>query len=301
MSMLYSWLRLLRPLNIVMIAFTPVLLWIVLVRPQLGIPVLSLQQVWRLGLAVALVAAGGNIVNDIADRTIDELNNRPNPLLSGLPLWAAWLSYAVCTLGALVITYILADQLHMWRAAFLLPLSLGLLLAYAFALKCVPWIGNLVVSLFCAGVPALIILAEPVMREDIGARPLAQSLLAYVIIAFFGTWAREVVKDLEDREGDDAAGCRPLAVRWPIARTLRLAGACLFVTMAAVAYVSVVWYRTGLLFNAFAWGALYALLGSIMFSLSAKHSKADFARTSQQLKVAMGFGLALLLLLGFTL
>ncbi len=297
MSGAARWLALLRPLNVLLIAATPVALWTCLVRPLLGRTELDLRQVVLLGLAVALVAAGGNVVDDIADKTIDRLNGRDNPLLTGLSDRTAWVTYLGLNVGAGLLTWQLAAELGQWGYAWLLPVAVGTLAAYAFDLKCRPLFGNLAVAAFCAGVPGILILAEPLVLREIES-PLSQSLLAYTALAFFGNFARELVKDLQDREGDAAAGCRPLAVVWPANRVLQLAGASLLGLLAAVAYLATVWYLTGDLITCLTWAALWLLVASMFYSLFGNRTSAQFAQLSRYLKLAMAFGLFALILVG---
>ena len=298
MKALENWFRLIRPLNVVLITLTPFALWVVLIYPQLAVPVLNPQQVIYMGMAIGMVAAGGNIVNDIADRTIDALNGRPNPLLNGLPVDFAWVSYVSVNVVAGVLTWQLAAELGLWKYVVLLPLAIGLLFAYAFSLKCLPWIGNLVIALFCAGVPGILVLAEPLVLDYAATSPLSQSLLGYMVFAFFGTWARELAKDMEDKLGDEAAGCRPLAVIWPEERVVRLIWVCMFFLLSAVAYVASIWALSQVYMNAITWGVLWMLLASITLSLSLKQDKAAYTAFSRNLKISMAFGLVLLLLVG---
>ena len=298
MRTLLAWFRLWRPLNIALVALTPPAVWASLVRPLPSEPELTLGQIGLVGIAVALVAAGGNVVNDVADRTIDQFNGRSNPLVDILSVRTAWITYAGFTAAAVLVTWQLAVELDRLACAALLPASVAGLFAYAFALKCTPWFGNLTVAAFCAGVPAIVVLAEPtVVRE---ARSLlSQSLFAYVCFAFFGTWARELVKDLEDRTGDRAAGCATLATRWEERSVLALVALALFATLAITAWLSASWGLAGEWANASTWGALWLLQAGIVGQLGTPSQPAtDYASVSRNLKLAVVFGLALLLLTG---
>ena len=292
-----AWLRLLRPLNLVLIAVTPPALWATLVRPLPTSPQLTFTEIALVGLAVSLVAAGGNVVNDIADRTIDALNGRPNPLNGSLSLPVAWATYAAITLGAVLLTWQLAVDLDRAASAVLLPLAVLALLGYAFALKCTPWLGNLTVAGFCAGVPGIVVLAEPTVVAE-SQSLLSQSLFAYVGFAFFGTWARELVKDLEDRAGDAAAGCRPLAVRWGPGPTTRVVAVAMFGALCVVAWLAATWGLAGEWVGALSWAGLWALLSAILWQVDVGGEATDYTATSRYLKLAIVFGLAFLLLGG---
>lgn len=300
MNMILGWLRLLRPINILLISITPLALWAVLVRPMFGIPELDVRQVLMLGLAMGFVAAAGNVINDIADRTIDQLNERKNPLLEGFPVSLAWIMYVVLNLAAVVLTWQLAAELNRWVVASLLPVAILGLATYSFAFKCKPLIGNIVVSLFAAGVPGLVYIAEPMIAENLYTSAAAQSLVVYILIAFFGTLARELVKDLEDKQGDAAAGCQTLAVIRPEKDILVLVNACMYIVLSAVAYLTAIWYMSNVITGAISWGALWFLLAGILFSIysPAHEGKERWKVLSTQLKVSMAFGLILLILVG---
>ena len=298
MRAIRAWFRLWRPLNVALVALTPPAVWASLVRPLPSEPELTLGQIGLVGIAVALVAAGGNVVNDIADRTIDQLNGRRNPLVDDLSLGTAWTTYAGFTAAAALLTWQLAVELDRVAYAGLLPASVVALLAYAFALKCTPWLGNATVAAFCAGVPGIVALAEPTVVLE-SRSLLSQSLFAYVCFAFFGTWARELVKDLQDRAGDRAAGCATLAVRWEERSVVTLVALALFATLAITAWLSASWGLAGEWTSAFAWGALWLLQAGIVGQLGTRDDLAtDYASVSRNLKLAVIFGLALLLLGG---
>ncbi len=302
MKQLLGWLALVRPLNLMMIALTPLALWLSLIVPLYEEPALTAEQLWWLGIAIALVAGGGNVVNDIADRTIDDLNDRPNPLLSQVSAAEAWGIYAALNLGAAAISIKLAVDVDWLPGLVMLPLAIGLLLAYAFYLKCQPLLGNLVVALLCAGVPGLVLVVEPALLAGLPDQPNAHALLAYTVFAFAGTLMRETVKDLQDQHGDGLAGCRTLAVRWPAARVRRLASAYGFVGLAAVAYIGVVYYRSELPSAALGWGFVWAFMAVALWNIDIPKPdlRHTYAFVSRQLKWTLALALLILVIYGRT-
>ena len=296
MNSIVLFYRLLRPVNLILIALTPAAIWATLVQPLMKQPELTLGYAVSLGAMMACVAAAGNIVNDIADRTIDSLNKRPNPLLEGLPVSVAWLLAAGFAIVGLALSLSLKQYTGSWLYPSLTVGALSSLLLYAFVLKCTPVLGNLLVALLCAIVPGVLLVAEPIIGGAIDASPLAQTLVAYVAMAFFGTYAREVIKDLEDAPGDGAAGCNTLAVRWPRGRTILLAQFAMAGVLAAVAYVATIWYVTGELMNAVSWSALWLLLASVLYSISPVISREGLGQVSRHIKLSMAFGLFLLII-----
>jgi len=170
-----------------------------------------------LGFAVGIAAAAtvfgtgaGNAVNDYYDADIDAVNNPERPIPSGrLSRRGAALLALSFFVAALVLTVV-----------FLPPLAIGigvvnlvLLVGYSSHLKRMPLIGNVVVayltgSAFLFGGAAV----EGVEFTVI--------LFALAALANLG---REIVKDVEDIEGDAEEGARTLPVVWGERRALAVA------------------------------------------------------------------------------
>ena len=304
MSRSWAWFALLRPFNLVLVALTPFALWVALVHPVAGAPqvepVLTPLQVLWLGIAIALVAGAGNVVNDISDRTIDELNGRPNPLLAGVPVGGAWALYVGLNLVALGISYALARETDRLWALLAWPAAVGLLLVYSLALKCVPLLGNAAVALLCAAVPGFLLVAEPSLLDALPGAATSHALLAYCLFAFAGTMARELVKDLQDREGDRQAGCRTLAVRWPQGRLHELILGFGFVSLVAVGYLAAVYYRASAPVAAVAWLSVWACLALTLLGIRSTRGTevSDYGRVSRHLKWTIALALLVLMVYG---
>ncbi|WP_313695009.1 geranylgeranylglycerol-phosphate geranylgeranyltransferase [Halorarum halobium] len=178
--------------------------------------------------ATVFAVAAGNAANDYFDRDIDRVNRPDRPIPSGRvsPRGAAVFS-AVLFLGAVV-------------AAVTLPvLALGIavvnlvaLVAYTELFKGLPGVGNAVVayltgSTFLFGAAAV---------ESLG--PDVWVLFGLAAVA---TFARELVKDVEDVSGDREEGLRTLPIVAGERATLTLA----VVVMALGAGASVLPYARG--------------------------------------------------------
>lgn len=149
--------------------------------------------------AMALLAAAGNIHNDVADLAIDRVNRPDRPLPAGLigPR-SALAAAALCFAAALA----LASALSAGAAA--LAAGMGLLLyVYNVRLKALPLAGNLAVALLCA---------LAIYLPELGGRP--DYTLLPALFAFLATTAREIAKDAEDVAGDRLHGALTLPVRY---------------------------------------------------------------------------------------
>jgi len=152
------------------------------------------------GAAAAFSAAGAaNALNDRLDVDADRINRPERPIPSGrVTPGVAEATAAVCGVVAVALAALVAP-----RAALLAVVWLALTALYSVVLKGVPVVGNVAVSLV-ASTPFLM-----------GGFTQGKYKLALVpcVLAFLVHLARELVKDVEDVEGDRAAGLRTLAVR----------------------------------------------------------------------------------------
>ena len=195
------------------------LIRVYVVGPALAIP--NVYGVDTLGfagmiLSTILIAAAGYVANDLADQEMDEIN-RPGQVFVGAhlsPAAANELAASLLVIAALSLVPMLwTAGFEWWQLIF--PAAGGLLLAYAFGLKCRPVVGNLAVSVLSAAIPLVVYYADrPAMATDALTR-VGRLLWAYAAFAFLASVFREVIKDLEDVEGDEIFGCRTLAVSRP--------------------------------------------------------------------------------------
>jgi len=151
-------------------------------------------------LVVTLGCAGGNTINDYFDYEIDKINRPERPLPRGAMGRKTALYYSLLLLAVgLALAYLINIQ------AFILAIiAYAAMILYAWKLKPLPFIGNLVV----AGLTGVTPLYGALAVEHIG-------LAGYLALcAFLVNVAREVIKDVEDVEGDVAKGARTLPIIW---------------------------------------------------------------------------------------
>ncbi|HHJ50718.1 MAG TPA: hypothetical protein ENJ88_07460 [Phaeodactylibacter sp.] len=181
---------------------------------------LSAWQLSALIFSTVCVTAVGYLINDLHDLKID-LINRPERMLAGRHISIravrrmAWLLGLAGFLSALWLALTVAPLYYI----LLYPLGLAALWLYSARLKQLGWPGNLLVSIFCAGVTALVWLAEQnawwefSLRQSQSAHALQNLLLLYLLFAFLSNLYREWLKDLQDLPGDKAHGRLTLPVR----------------------------------------------------------------------------------------
>ncbi len=150
--------------------------------------------------ALALLSAG-NAINDYCDYNIDRINRPKRPLPSGRIRRRDALIFAII----LVAIGIYLGALINRNATGIAILVCVALISYAFWLKRTPFVGNLVVS----GLTGLTFVAGGVAIDSV------KGTLIPATFAFLFTTAREIVKDLEDTEGDLKHNVKTLAILNP--------------------------------------------------------------------------------------
>lgn len=231
-----------------------------------------------LAFLCALATGGGNIANDIFDAGIDAVNKPRRPIPSGrLSVraavgWYAAMSAIVAALAVSILSWPVGGLVLAWQAS---------LFVYARWLKRAWPAGNLAV----AAISGSALYGGAV----VAGRPGAAVLPVAIACAFVA--CRELVKGVEDLEGDRAAGASTLATIAGRHTAARIASGAMLSVAIALPIPAVVgvyrpayaWIMLGLVVPALVTGAVVASRGG------AKH---DFARVSRLLKLAMFAGLA---------
>ena len=193
---LCAYLELSRPVNGI-IAFVSVLLGgLFAVEGQMN----RLDDVGLLMAAFSalLLLAAGNALNDYCDYAIDRTNKPRRPIPSGRIQRKEALIAAILSMGAGITLGILVNR-------FVAIITVGVsasLIGYALWLKRTPIVGNIVVG-FLTG---LTFIAGGAVFKSL------QGTLVPAAFALLFTTAREIVKDIEDTDGDFENNAHTIAV-----------------------------------------------------------------------------------------
>jgi geranylgeranylglycerol-phosphate geranylgeranyltransferase len=244
-----------------------------------SVPAASFVATGRLSLDVPVLAGGvvtfvilgaGNALNDYCDAGVDRWNRPRRPIPSGRirPRTAVFLAAALFAVGNALGALALPS-----RALPYPILNSLLLILYGRCSKRVPLLSNLAVAWLAASV----FLFGGAIR---GARN--GELLVLAAGAFLTTFAREVLKDVEDLPGDIRMDARTLPRLIGPRRAARLARLALLPALALL-LVPVVLLSPG---------PGYVVLGVPAFALLASALFLDPPRAQRRLKAAMPFVLA---------
>jgi 4-hydroxybenzoate polyprenyltransferase len=196
-------IRLIRPLNLIIVALTMLVIFFKYRNEEAENFMLNIVLVI---LPAILTAAAGYIVNDIYDIGTDSIN-RPSKIVVGqsVSVRQAWVLYFSVSILSIGISYIFSSQ----YAVINFCISL-LLYFYSLKLKGLPLIGNLVVAICSSAVIAICILADSEGERivDFETKAAFFNFSSYIIFSFFISLIREVVKDMQDVEGDRISGMK---------------------------------------------------------------------------------------------
>ncbi|MCF7823857.1 MAG: geranylgeranylglycerol-phosphate geranylgeranyltransferase [Candidatus Marinimicrobia bacterium] len=170
-------------------------------------------------LSVIFINGAGNVINDIYDLEIDRVNRPDRPLPSGKMKVSTARIYMFNLFAIGIFCASLINLMTFYIAALL---ATPLLIAYSYKLKTLPLIGNIVVS-FMLG------LAFIYVGSAFGNMEATWVMAA---LAFGFTLIRELVKDLEDMEGDQQSGARTLPLVWGESATVKFTMALMMLSMA---------------------------------------------------------------------
>ena len=194
-----AYLELARPLN-GMIAFISAWLGGIFASSGSTANLLDIRLL-LVSIASLLLLSAGNAVNDYCDYNIDRVNRPQRPLPSG----RIQRRHALIFATVLIILGIYLGTRINKNATGIAVLVSAALVSYAFWLKRTVFVGNLVV----AGLTGLTFISGGVAIDSV------QGTLVPAIFAFLFTAAREIIKDLEDIEGDRKNKIRTLAIHNP--------------------------------------------------------------------------------------
>lgn len=291
-----SFIKLIRPVNILFIMITELLIRYSFYHSINASYILS-DFGYLLGVIATLCIAGaGNIINDIYDVEADRIN-KPNRMIIGRKLSEKHATYLFIGLNIIGvgIGFYLANSLGRPGFSAILIVISALLYLYSSYLKHIPVIGNVVISILVALVvilPPVFDLLPAITPQNRDTQSLVFSiLLDYAVFAFLINLLREIVKDEQDINGDHHAGIQTLPILIGIRRTNLIVFSLGVFTSSVILY----FIYTYLFRNTVAvLYVLFLIMGPLLYFLinilGAKRKK-HFKKLSLVLKLILFFGL----------
>ena len=204
-----KFIQLIRPINLVIIALTMYgVLYFLSSAQFLSFDWIDQLNFGLLVFSTLLIAAAGNIINDYFDVKADRINKPDRLIITKYikPRWAIvthWFFNGV----AFAIALYVSIYYETYSFAFVHLLSINLLWFYSFTFKRKGLVGNIIVAILTAMIPLLTLLFFVKLNDLYGtASPIHSVAIDFIFwlafFAFIQNLAREIVKDIQDIEGD---------------------------------------------------------------------------------------------------
>ncbi|MFB9080377.1 geranylgeranylglycerol-phosphate geranylgeranyltransferase [Flavobacterium procerum] len=299
-----KYLKLIRYKNLLMLAFMQLIFHYAFLKQQ-NIPLaLTDWQYALLVLSTVLIAAAGYVINNIYDVATDTINKPKDVVIGkGISETAAYNIYIGLNITGVAIGFILSNIIMKPSFASLFILIASLLYFYSTTLKQIMILGNFVVAALLA-VSVLIIgvfdLFPVTTAENQAQMASYFSILTdYALFAFMINFIREIVKDIEDVNGDYNQGMNTLPIAIGINRTAKIAlGLAVIPFVLLALYINTYFFQNKLFITTiYAFALILApLLYFIMKIFTAKSQK-DFNHLSTVLKLILFFGILSILII----
>jgi 4-hydroxybenzoate polyprenyltransferase len=192
-------------------------------------------------IATVCVAAGGYVINNIMDQETDEIA-KPHNRVVGVSIseTVAYNWYIGLTIVGVGIGFYLSNVIYKPTFASMFILVATLLYMYATSFKQIPVLGNVVVALLLSTSIIIIGLFDILPAIDADNRFRMKEafsiLMDYAIFAFIIYLIREIVKDLEDMDGDYQSGINTLPITIGIPKTKIIVGILTVISIGILAY-----------------------------------------------------------------
>lgn len=309
MKRFFAFFRLIRFPNLVFVALTQFLFAYRIILPiyqENGtLPILyGLPFLW-LCLSSVCIAAAGYIINDYFDIQIDQVN-KPDKMVINKYIHRHWAMAAHLSLSFIGISigFYLDATTDIRFLGILNIISTVILFFYSFSLKKKPISGNIVVALLTAWTILVITFCEtiPLIHHlnSTAARRITRYTFLYAGFAFIISIVREVIKDMEDVDGDRKYGCNTLPIAFGMNSAKIFTIVWLIVLIGLLAVVS---FYTLLLhwYISMIYCILLLLLPTcyIFRKLFKAQKSEDYHQLSQYVKIVMLLGIISMAFISF--
>jgi len=232
-------------------------------------------ELFLLIFSTTIIAAAGYLINDYYDVKIDFIN-KPDRVIVGkmLKRRLVMVAHTLLNLLGVAIGFYLSPKIGLINllAAFMLWL-------YSNQLKRLPLVGNLVIALLSG-------LAVWAVSIHFSQNHLL--VYTYAIFAFAISLLREIIKDMEDMQGDKSFGCKTLPILLGIRYTK------FFLYFLSALFIFLLFFIAGLIGNQTLTNYFLILVIPItyfIFRLVYADTKKEFAYLSTYCKVLMLSGI----------
>jgi 4-hydroxybenzoate polyprenyltransferase len=276
---------------------------VVLVKGNGGEIPMTLQFPWYdfviLVIATVFITAGGYVINDYFDIQADLINKGKVIVGTKIPRRQAMMWHNIFNIVGVGAGFYIS-----WKAGYLMLGALflivsGLLYFYSASYKRQFLVGNIVVALLTAMVPLLVVIYEwPALYRFYAVNattpPVINFLFYWVggfsLFAFLTTLTREIIKDIEDFEGDIAYGRNTVPVVIGIL-SAKVVSICLIILTVALLYLTWYMFINDIITLAYLSVAVVIPLLFVIYKVVTSSNKKHLHNASSIMKVVMLTGI----------
>jgi len=259
--------------------------------------------------STVLIAAAGNIINDYFDVKADKIN-KPKRLVIGKYIkkrWAIVLHWIFNAVAVLISLFLSFYYQSLWFV-FIQVVIVNLLWFYSLYFKKKILIGNFIIALMTGIIPLLVVVFFKVSNESTQAFSSYHSstwtiyvdysyIYLLAICAFILNLGREIIKDIEDIEGDKKINVYSLPMH--IGKKKALWTAIAICQLSFIACITaILFFNNSFISNSLMWVILFIGIGGTMILIPINIFKKDLPLKwySSIIKVILFIGISTLFL-----
>ena len=301
-----KYLKLIRFQNLLMLAFMQLVFrYLFLKQSYVDLALTDFNYILLI-FATVCIAAGGYVINNIMDQDTDEIAKPQNRVVGvSISETVAYNWYIGLTIVGVGIGFYLSNVIYKPTFASMFILVATLLYMYATSFKQIPVLGNVVVALMLSTSIIIIGLFDILPAIDVDNRFRMKEafdiLMHYAIFAFIINLIREIVKDMEDMDGDYQSGINTLPIAIGVQKTKIIVGVLTVISIGILAY-----YVNSNLFELdyVVYYAMVLIVGPLIYfgvKLMNAANKKEFHHLSLVLKIILFFGILSVAVIVFNL
>ena len=275
-----------------------------IVEPMLEVNQFDLQldafHFFLLVLSTVSITGAGYVINDYFD-THTDLLNRPGEVLVGTQIHRrfAMIFHLLLSFIGIGLGFYLSFYIGIPYLGLLFLLVSGVLWFYSTTYKRQFLLGNLIVALLTALVPLMVIIfevpllneayQETLLKNDLNFIYIFYWILAFSAFAFITNLMREIIKDIEDYEGDRVYGRNSLPVILGVKASKYIVNFLIIITLAGLNYLYFKYLQDTVTLIYFSLFLYLPFIFLVTKNMKAR-SREDFRYVGNFLKVVMLLG-----------
>ncbi|HCI55283.1 MAG TPA: geranylgeranylglycerol-phosphate geranylgeranyltransferase [Bacteroidales bacterium] len=310
-----DFLKLIRWQNLLIVALTMILMRYAVISTilsKIDVTLLSIagnEQTMRLQfqwydffflvLATVMITAGGYIINDYFDIKTDLINKGKAIVGTAISRREAILWHSIMNFIGVALGFYVSWKIGYPIAGIMFLLVTGLFYFYSATYKRQFLLGNFLVAFLTAMLPLLVLFYEWIPLNNYYTvfsikvpeyNIIIWWVAGFSLFAFLTTLIREIIKDIEDFEGDETYGKNTLPVLMGIKNSIIVAVSLVFVTLILL-YLIWYFYINDIITFLYLTIAVALPLCSVIILLLSGKEKRKYRLASTIMKIVMLTGL----------